>query len=237
MVQYSLEDCWCSSTVPVVLNEEQLTQRQQDLIHSSKLLFLQNNYCSATSTKMDKCSKSPKPEFSGQGGKGGRFAVRFNTLLVLVKKRGKVMKLRARSRRLIARLTRDGFAHVVAARHIGLRSGSPWGLVRWCSLQLHSTASPQPKSFYLRRKGKLNHQKQQGLHRSDSVVQFAGLQPARHKSVQNLQEKFELEMKAAEAGGSVSGVQNHQGLKKAAPQLTSSCDEIEDIFRTLEDTQ
>ena len=223
----------------VVLNEEQLAQRQQDLIHSSKLLFLQNNYCSATSTNRDKCSKSPKPEFSGQRGKGGRVAIKFNTLLVLVKKRGKVMKLRARSRRLIARLTRDGFAHMVAARHVRLGSRSPWGLVHWCRLQLHSTAPPQPKSFYLRRKVKLKQKKQQGLHRSNSVVQFAGLLPAGHKSVRNLQEKFELEMEAAEADGNVSRVQNHQGLKETAPQLTS-CDvndEIEDIFRTLEDKQ
>ena len=86
---------------------------------------------------------------------------------------------------------------------------------------------------------KLKQKKQQGLHRSDSVVQFAGLLPAGRKSVRNLQEKFELEMEAAEADGNVSRVQNHQGLKETAPQLTS-CDvndEIEDIFRTLEDKQ
>ena len=226
--------------MPVVLNEEQLAQRQQDLIHPSKLLFLQKNFsAAATATEkdnMEKCSQLPKPEFSGQGGRGGRVPIRFNTLIVLVKKGRKVLKLRARSRRLISRLSRDGFAYMVAARHVRLGSRSPWGLVHWCSLQLHSTLFPPSKNFHLRRRGK----PKQGLCRSDQVVQFAGFQPAGHRSVQKLQEKFDLEMEEAEADGSertISGVQNHQGSKETALQLTSSCDAIEDIFRTLEDTQ
>ena len=229
----------CSSTVPVALNEEQLAQRQQDLIQPSKLLFLQNNY-SATATEKDKHSKLPKPGFTSQGGRGGRVAIKFNTLIVLVKKGRKVLKLRARSRRLISRLSRDGI-HMVAASHVRLGTRSPWGLVHWCSLQLHTTPFPPSKRFYLRRREKPK-QQQQGLCRSDQVVQFAGLLPTGHRSVQKLQEKFELEMEEAEGNGrerTISGVQNHQGLNKTAVQPTSSCDahdEIEDIFRTLEDT-
>ena len=95
--------------MPVALNEEQLAQRQQDLI------FLQNNY-SATATEKDKRSKLPKPEFSSQGGRSERVAIRFNTLIVLVKKGRKVLRLKARSRRLISRLSRDGI-HMVAASY------------------------------------------------------------------------------------------------------------------------
>ena len=226
--------------MPVALNEEQLAQRQQDLIHPSKLLFLQNNY-SATATEKDKRSKLPKPKFSGQGGRSERVAIRFNTLIVLVKKGRKVLRLKARSRRLISRLSRDGI-HMVAARHVRLGSRSPWGLVHWCSLQLHTTPLPPSRRFYLGKREKPK-QQQQGLCRSDRVVQFAGLLPAGHRSVQRLQEKFELEMEEAEGNGSertIGRVQNHQGSKETAAQLTSSCDandEIEDILRTLEDTQ
>ena len=131
--------------MPVALNEEQLAQRQQDLIHPSKLLFLQNND-SATATEKDKRSKLPKPEFSGQGGRSERVAIRFNTLIVLVKKGRKVLRLKARSRRLISRLSRDGI-HMVAARHVRLGSRSPWGLVHWCSLQLHTTPLPPSRRF------------------------------------------------------------------------------------------
>lgn len=225
----------CSSTVPVALNEEQLAQRQQDLIHPSKLPFVQNNLATATATEKNKCSKLPKPEFSSQGGKGGRVAIRFNTLIVLVKKGRKVLKLRARSRRLISRLSRDG-THMVAASHVRLGTRSPWGLVHWCSLQLHTTPFPPSKRFYLRRREKPK-QQQQGLCRPDQVVQFA----TGHRSVQKLQEKFELEMEEAKGNGregTISGVQNHQGSNKTAVQPTScdANDEIEDIFRTLEDT-
>lgn len=193
--------------MPVALNEEQLAKRQQDFIYPPKLSSAELNH-SATSLGraiISPCERDGACDESGsrpwkRRGEKGRRTKRANVLLVLVNNGGKILKVRARSKKLISRLGRGRLAHTVVVKHIRIGGKLPWGLFHWYSLQLHTT-TPLP---HLRRRVNLhkrNMLRQHGVHESHNSEQDC-LVATEPRSVQALQRKFTLEMEEAEMGRS-----------------------------------
>ena len=195
---------YISLTVPVALNEEQLVKRQQDFVHRPKLQITDHSATPSERAIVSPCYMDGTCQSLNSGlrdwrRKRGHGTKRANVLLVQVRKQGKVLKLRARSRRLISRLTsglgEGRFAHTVVAKHIRIGGKLPWGLVHWYSLQLHTaTTPPQVRRVRLHKRDML---KQRCVQRSDNSEQDGRLATGRG-SVQALQRQFTLEMEDAE---------------------------------------
>jgi len=193
--------------VPVALNEEQLAKRQQDFIYPPKLSSAKVNH-SATSLGraiISPCERDGACDESGarpwkRRREKGRRTKRANVLLVLMNNGGKILKLRARSKKLLSRLGRGRLAHTVVVRRIRIGGKLPWGLIHWYSLQLHAT-TPLP---HLRRRVNLHERnvlRQYGVHGSHNSEQDC-LMATEPRSVQALQRKFTLEMEEAGTGRS-----------------------------------
>lgn len=189
--------------MPVALNKEQLAKRQQDFVYPPKLSSAELNY-SATSLgrviispceRDGACDESGSRPWKRRGGKSQRA----NVLLVLVNNGGKILKLRARSKRLISRLGRGRLAHTVVVKRIRIGGKLPWGLVHWYSLQLHATTPlPHLRRVNLHERNLLRQHDVHGSHNSEQDCLMA----TEPRSVQALQRKFTLEMEEAETGRS-----------------------------------
>lgn len=189
--------------MPVALNEEQLAKRQQDFVYPPKLSSAELNY-SATSLgrviispceRDGACDESGSRPWKRRGGESQRA----NVLLVLVNNGGKILKLRARSKRLISRLGRGRLAHTVVVKRIRIGGKLPWGLVHWYSLQLHATTPlPHLRRVNLHERNLLRQHDVHGSHNSEQDCLMA----TEPRSVQALQRKFTLEMEEAETGRS-----------------------------------